>query len=81
MRASTWAPAATNAITAPEATRARAIGKPGTFTWQTATSSSWPLIGRQSPEGADARRARTCSGVTPGRSEPATQIPKASSPA
>ena len=40
MRARTPAPAATSAITAPEATRARAIGKPGTFTWQTATSSS-----------------------------------------
>ena len=39
MRASTPAPAATNAITAPDATRARAIGNPGTFTWQTATSS------------------------------------------
>ena len=81
MRARTPAPAATSAITAPEATRARAIGNPGTFTWQTATSSSLPLIGRQSPEGADARTARTCSGVVPGRKAPDTQIPKASSPA
>jgi hypothetical protein len=48
---------------------------PGTLTLHTATSSRFPLMGRQSPDTADARSCRTLMSSTSGRSAPATQMP------
>jgi hypothetical protein len=68
-------------VIAPLATRARTTGKPGTLTWQQATSSRCPLIGRQSPLGALARSVRSWDwgDLRPQRA-PATQMPHLSSP-